>query len=176
MFFTPDPATRSCRPQPAHLPRAAVSNETRVDFFGSGGVVPWLPESDSPLPWTGARPLPEWAKGAVGLTFDAYASGVDFEYFHATAAAVVRLAARSKLELTDLGDWTRRADLDWTNEGGFEPHNEVYERVFEAGTHALDVRASEYHVSDNFWYQFFVPANASDVAQPQPVHLASARS
>ena len=42
--------------------------------------------------------------------------------------------------------------------------------------HALDVRASEYHVSDNFWYQFFVPANASDVAQPQPVHLASARS
>lgn len=177
LFFAPDPATPSCYPQPADLPRASVSNVTRVDFLGKSGVVPWLPESDSPLLWTGARPLPAWSSGALGTTFDAYSR--DVEYFHATAATVVRVVARSRLELTDFSNWTRREDLDWTYEGDattYEPTNIVYERVFEAGTHALDTRSDAFQVSDNFWYQFFQPADASgDAGSPQPVLLASAR-
>jgi hypothetical protein len=179
LFFAPDPATPSCFPQPADLPRASVSNVTRVDFLGKGegGVVPWLPESDSPLLWTGARPLPAWSSGALGTTFDAYSR--DFEYFHFTTATVVRVVARSRLELTDFSYWTRREDLDWTYEGNattYEPTNVVYERVFEAGTHALDTRSDAYRVSDNFWYQFFQPADdaSGDAHSPQPVLLASA--
>ena len=180
LFFAPDPATPSCFPQPADLPRASVSNVPRVDFLGGkgGAVVPWLPESDSPLLWTGARPLPAWSSGALGTTFDAYSR--DFSYFHFTVATVVRVVARSRLELTDFSYWTRREDLDWTYEGDastYEPTNVVYERVFEAGTHALDTRSDAYHVSDNFWYQFFQPADdaSGDAGSPQPVLLASAR-
>jgi hypothetical protein len=160
LFFAPDPAVPACYPQPTNLPRAFKTDAPRVDFLGKGGAVPWLQERDSPLLWTGARPLPDWSEGALGLTFDAYSRGVDVEYFHAVNDVVVRVVVRSKLSLDDLGNWTRRSDLDWTGEDGFEPNNEVYERLFPAGTHALDVRAS-YHVSDNFWYQFF-PADVND--------------
>ena len=164
LFFAPDPAIPACYPQPTNLPRAFKTDAPRVDFLGKGGAVPWLQERDSPLLWTGARPLPDWSEGALGLTFDAYSrarasSDVDEEYFHAVNDVVVRVVMRSKLSLDDLGNWTRRSDLDWTGEDGFEPNNEVYERLFPAGTHALDVRAS-YHVSDNFWYQF-VPADVN---------------
>ena len=154
LFFAPDPAVPACYSQPTNLPRAFKTNATRVDFLGKGDAVPWLQQRDSPLLWTGARPLPAWSAGALGLTFDAYSRGVDVEYFHAANDVVTRVVARSKLTLNDLGNWTRRPDLDWTGEDGFEPNNVVYERAFPAGTHALDVRAS-YHVSDNFWYQFF---------------------
>ena len=160
LFFAPDPAVPACYPQPTNLPRAFKTDAPRVDFLGKGGAVPWLQERDSPLLWTGARPLPVWSNGSLGLTFDAYSRGVDVEYFHAVNDVVVRVVMRSKLSLDDLGNWTRRSDLDWTGEDGFEPNNEVYERLFPAGTHALDVRAS-YHVSDNFWYQFF-PADVND--------------
>ena len=69
--------------------------------------------------------------------------------------------------------------MDWTYEGDattYEPTNIVYERVFEAGTHALDTRSDAFQVSDNFWYQFFQPADAAAAGSPPPVLLASARS
>ena len=40
LFFAPDPATPSCYPQPADLPRASVSNVTRVDFWGRAASFP----------------------------------------------------------------------------------------------------------------------------------------
>jgi hypothetical protein len=91
LFFAPDPDVPACYPQPTNLPRAFKTNATRVDFLGKGDAVPWLQERDSPLLWTGARPLPDWSEGALGLTFDAYSRGVDVEYFHAVNDVVVRV-------------------------------------------------------------------------------------
>lgn len=182
LFFAPDFEAPVCHVQPDYLPPASLSKKTYAQPHVGSDVAPWLSETDAPLLWTGARPLPLWSLGAVGTTFGTYdQNGArDFTSFTFTNAVVVRLVHKSRLELFEFGNWTRRADLDWTGTGGgaFENTNKVYERFFEPGDVALDTRAS-YRVSDNFWYQFFVPENFTDAAQnatnaAQPMMLCSA--
>ena len=175
LFFAQDPATLACREQqPADLLRAAIANTTYASFSEAATsnapgmtslspkkAVPWRVESDSPLLWSGARPLPDWSEGALGLTFDAYDDSKTTVTFFASEPVVVRLIDMSNLEVTEFGNWTRRPDLDWNRTGLFQVvKNQVYERFFDAGWHALDARTS-YRVSENFWYQFFADENTS---------------
>ena len=58
--------------------------------------------------------------------------------------------------------------------------NLVYERIFDARVHSLEVRSSS-HVSENFWYQFLanentnLPGNRTTAASAPPVrHYSSA--